>query len=140
MTMSRKEKQSIKKRSMEASRLDNFDDFGDVEGLEHFMEMSGGNKRNGNDRLMGGDDDGGDTRFSANKSGGMSGGAGAADTAKALQRAVNAFSKGEGSEHIFSTYIPPQHTYPLNTHTFSHSLFTYPLDIPSHHILSMVYR
>ena len=114
MTMSRKEKQSIKKRSMEASRLDNFDDFGDVEGLEHFMEMSGGNKRNGS--LMGGDDDDNDTRFHASKSGGKSGGAGAEDTAKALQRAVNAFSKGEGSygvssilsitSSLYSTHIP----------------------------------
>ena len=95
--MSRKEKQSIKKRSMEASRLDNFDDFGDVEGLEHFMEMSGGNKRTGNDRMSGGfgdDDGGGRSGLTGSKAGGASGGAGAADTAKALQRAVNAFSKG----------------------------------------------
>jgi U3 small nucleolar RNA-associated protein 3 len=93
--MTRKEKQSIKRRSTDAARLDNFNDIGDIGEFEQLAELSrksGATK--GKAGLGAGRGDFGDSDEEEDDGGNAMG---AEDAAKALQRAVNAFAKSQSS-------------------------------------------
>eukprot|EP01034_Spumella_vulgaris_P022961 gene22961-29146_t len=91
MTMSRKDKKDIKRRTADASRLDNFDDIGDVGDFEEIAKLVGrsssaaGGARGGNAAAMEDSDDDADYgRKGSSKAG-----------ANALQRAVEALGGGK---------------------------------------------
>lgn len=88
--MSRDEKKAIKRRTADASRLDNFNDIGDIGEFEELAELSKGISKGSSkkDQSDGFDFEGG----GEGKKRGM--GSSSEDMAKALQRAVNAFQIG----------------------------------------------
>lgn len=92
-TMSREEKKSIKRRTANASRLDNFNDIGDIGEFEELAELSRGIKK-GTKGLSA-------DEFAEEGEGKKKGKTSMdnEDTAKALQRAVNAFS-GTGGKKV----------------------------------------
>ena len=92
--MSRKDKKSIRKRTAEASRLDNFNDIGDIGEFEALSELSKGFAGdNSNDGFDFGDGDG--TEIARNGKKGL-GSARSIDPATALERAVKAFQSQNG--------------------------------------------
>jgi hypothetical protein len=91
-TMTRKEKQSIKKRLREANKLDNFDDIGEYEDLEELSKMITETKKAGSGGSGGGDYD---DYLPSSSSGAMKG----ITSTKALAKAMNIF-QGNGDSAI----------------------------------------
>ena len=80
LTMTRKEKQSLKKRSREANKLERLTDIGDIDGIDEFDDLKVGRKRAA-----------------------MNASSGNADaTAAALRKAVAAFTQSQGTERTSS--------------------------------------
>lgn len=93
MTLTRKEKKSIKKRTAEATRLDNFDDIGDVGDFEEIVQLSAGrNKANDFDETQ---DDNDLSQSNSNNNKQRSNN----KISTALQRAVMALSQQTGDDH-----------------------------------------
>jgi hypothetical protein len=93
-TMSRKEKKTIKKRTAEASRLDNFDDIGDIGDFDEIAKLSSIASDGAiSAAKRGKDDDGsGSDRLGLDK------------TSSALQRAVMALSQSDRKQGLVSSY------------------------------------
>ena len=84
MTMSRRTKQDIKRRTTEAGHIDNMNDIGDFDNLDELTKLSGGSSKTGRGKVAGadtGDDDHAPRRGSLLTAGG---------SAMALQKAVKA--------------------------------------------------
>lgn len=91
-TMSREEKKSIKRRTADASRLDNFNDIGDIGEFEELAELSRGIKKGTKDVSADGFAEEGEGKKKGKAS------MNSEDTARALQKAVNAFSGAGGKK------------------------------------------
>ena len=93
-TMSRKEKKTIKKRTAEASRLDNFDDIGDIGDFDEIAKLSSIASDGAISAAKRGIDDDGDgsDRLGPDK------------TSSALQRAVMALSQSDRKQGLVSSY------------------------------------
>ena len=87
MTMSRKDKKSISRRSKEAARLDNFDDIGDIDDFEEVAKLTAMSSSGGGSGAMDMGEEGSGGRADKRSSAAMG---------SALQRAVMALAGGGG--------------------------------------------